>query len=171
MCKKSLDMEIPTITTARRTARADTARYWSRRRAQNHGFTLIELMVVVVVVALLAAIAFHSYQLQVRKSRRTTARTAVLAVASREEQYYSLNNAYTNNPALLGYGGFVTFPVPIPDATTTYYTLNVALINGGTTSPFFQVTATPAGDQSSDSCGALSVDGLGTQSPTTSGCS
>ncbi len=145
--------------------------HWPRRRTQNHGFTLIELMIVVVIVAVLTAIAFPSYQYEVRKSRRTTARTALLALASREEQYYSLNNNYTSNPSLLGYTGTTSFPIYVPDTTTTYYKITASVVAAtSTTLPKFTFTATPQGDQGKDSCTYLSVDSLGNQLPTTPGC-
>src|SRR5438105_3906474 len=68
------------------------------------GFTLIELLVTMVVAAILISIAVPSYQSQVRKSRRTEARNAVMDLAAREERYYSVNNTYTNLAVELGYG-------------------------------------------------------------------
>jgi len=70
---------------------------------QSAGFTLIELMIVVVVASILFAIAVPTYQSQIRQSRRTDAKTAVLDLAAREAKYFSLNNTYTNSPANLGY--------------------------------------------------------------------
>jgi type IV pilus assembly protein PilE len=67
------------------------------------GFTLVELMIVVLIAAILLAIAVPTYQTQIRKSRRTDAKTAVLDLAAREEKYLSLNNTYTSSPAYLGY--------------------------------------------------------------------
>jgi len=71
------------------------------------GFTLVELMVVVVIAAILLAVAVPSYLTQIRQSRRTDARTAILDLAGREERYLSTNpTAYTGTPANLGYAGF-----------------------------------------------------------------
>ena len=71
------------------------------------GFTLIELMVVVVIATILLSIAVPSYMTQIRQSRRTEAKTAILDLSGREERYLSTNPAgYTNTPALLGYAGF-----------------------------------------------------------------
>ena len=42
------------------------------------GFTLVELMVTILIGAILLAIAVPTYQAQIRKSRRTEARNAVL---------------------------------------------------------------------------------------------
>ncbi len=67
--------------------------YFEPRRAG--GFTLIELMVTLVVASILLAIAVPSYQAQVRKSRRTEARNAVMDLAAREERYFSVNNDYS----------------------------------------------------------------------------
>src|SRR5260370_6500079 len=72
-------------------------------RLRIAGFTLVELMAVILVASILFAIAIPSYQSQIRKSRRTDAKTAVLDLAAREEKYFSLNNSYTNSPANLGY--------------------------------------------------------------------
>jgi type IV pilus assembly protein PilE len=71
------------------------------------GFTLVELLVVVVIATILVSIAVPSYMTQIRQSRRTEAKTAILDLSGREERYLSTNPAgYTNTPALLGYAGF-----------------------------------------------------------------
>jgi type IV pilus assembly protein PilE len=71
------------------------------------GFTLIELMVAVVVASILLAVAVPSYQQQVRKSRRTEAKAALLDLAGREERFMSTNGvAYSNGFAALGYAGW-----------------------------------------------------------------
>ena len=75
--------------------------------SSSRGFTLIELMVVVVIATILLSIAVPSYMSQIRQSRRTEAKTAILDLSGREERYLSTNPAgYTNTPASLGYVGF-----------------------------------------------------------------
>jgi type IV pilus assembly protein PilE len=127
---------------------------------QYQGFTLIELMIVVVVIAILSAIALPAYQDSVRKSRRTAAKTAVLDLASREEKFYTTNNAYSATAADLGYGAL---PLAVPDAATNYYQLSVVVDN--TTNPAtFTATATAQGDQQNDGCGNFAVNALGVKS-------
>lgn len=58
------------------------------------GFTLIELMIAVAVVGILAAIAYPSYQDQIRKSRRTDATTSLLNAAQALERCYTAFSAY-----------------------------------------------------------------------------
>src|SRR6516164_5379396 len=90
--------------------------------SSSRGFTLIELMVVVVIATILLSIAVPSYMSQIRQSRRTEAKTALLDLAGREERFLTTNpQAYTNVPAQLGYVGFGAAN-PIGSG---YYYLNV----------------------------------------------
>lgn len=59
-----------------------------------HGFTLIEVMVVLVVVSVLASIAYPSYQDAVRKAKRAEGRTALMQLMQQQERYYSQHNNY-----------------------------------------------------------------------------
>lgn len=63
-------------------------------RSVAPGFTLIELLIVVAIVGILAAIAYPSYQEQVRKSRRTDATTSLLNAAQTLERCYTETNDY-----------------------------------------------------------------------------
>src|ERR1700744_5930788 len=96
----------------------------STRENSMRGFTLIELMVTIVVATILISIAVPSYQAQVRKSRRTEARNALMDLAGREERYYSVNNDYSQSALQLGYG---TDDAQIKDLSIGggYYTVTV----------------------------------------------
>jgi type IV pilus assembly protein PilE len=132
------------------------------------GFTLIELMITVVIAAILMSIAFPLYQHQIRESRRTDARSAVLDLASREERYYATNNAYTALASNLGYSGW---DIPIGGG---YYEIHPpGNINAGTATQAatFTVTAVPiAGkgqDQDTD-CQSFTVIQTGQETSTNS---
>lgn len=58
------------------------------------GFSLIELMAAVTVVAIIAAIAYPSYQGQIRKTKRSEGQTALIDALNRQEHFYSTNNTY-----------------------------------------------------------------------------
>jgi len=146
----------------------------SARRA--HGFTLIELMVVVVIASILLGIAVPSYMSQVRQSRRTEAKTALLDIAGREERYFStsINGAnYSNAPADVGYAG----PWPM-QVGSNYYQVTVcvpAAANCGgvaltmpnvPAAPSYVVVAAPVAgtSQANDNqCGNFGVDSIGQQ--------
>jgi type IV pilus assembly protein PilE len=124
------------------------------------GFTLIELMIVVAIVGILAAIAIPSYLRQIQQSRRTSAKTALLDVASREERYFAVNNSYTTL-ANLGYANLSGGDLQIPSATEYYYNVSVTV---GTPTGSYTVTGTPEGPQLSDTCGTYTLTGVGVQS-------
>ena len=68
----------------------------SRKTWNQQGITLLELLVTLAIIAILATIAYPSYLNQVRKSKRTVAKSALLDAANREEQYYFSNRSYTS---------------------------------------------------------------------------
>lgn len=139
-------------------------------RTRTTGFTLIELMIVVVIATILLSIAIPSYMSQVRESRRTEAKTALLDLAGREESYFSTNGSvYTTTAGNLGYNAL---PGPSPNG---YYTIAVACTAAAGVAlgcgdpaapngPAYYLTATPIGTQVKDTqCGTFAVDSLGNQ--------
>ena len=127
------------------------------------GFTLVELMVVIMVVAILAAIAIPGYTSQIRKSRRTEARNALLDAAAREERFYATNNFYTIAASDLGYGAG---PWPV-NVGSNYYSLNATCTGGKTPCTDYTLTATAINSQAKDAaCTALTLTSVGTQSST-----
>jgi type IV pilus assembly protein PilE len=139
------------------------------RALRAKGFTLVELMITVVIVAILASIAIPAYTAQIRKSRRTEARTALLDLAGREERYLATNNHYSNTAADLGYTAFGA-GTPVGSG---YYYLNVAVVAGdSTTAPTFTATASPVAGKGQDvdsDCQAFTLTSTGAQGSTNSG--
>jgi len=109
---------------------------------RSHGFTLIELMVVVAIVAIIVAIALPSYSRQVEKTRRADAQSALLDAAQALERCFTRNNAY-NAPAC-------SVPTTSPDG---FYTITLTA-----TPSTFNLTATATG---SDACSPFTLDHLG----------
>jgi type IV pilus assembly protein PilE len=143
------------------------------RRQESRGFTLIELMIVVVIVAILASIAIPAYNTQIRKSRRTDAKTALLDLAGREERYYDANpsTGYTNLTANLGYTAGTTPAMTGYTVGSGYYTVTVttaAAVPTATppTPATYTIVATAIGDQAKDSCSTFTLASTGQQSAT-----
>jgi len=136
------------------------------RRARVTGFTLIEMLSVILIGSILLVIAAASYSSQVRKSRRTDAKTAVLDLAGREERNLSTVNAYSAVPTELGYAG-AAFPLVVGDG---YYQINVVVVAPAPGAPAqYTITATPIGDQANDTgCASFTVDQQGNRLATDS---
>lgn len=133
------------------------------RIARQAGITLIELMIVVAIIAIIGAIAYPTYQDQVRKSRRTEAKSLLLEAATRQEQIFSATapNSFAPSMTALGYAS---------DAQPTesgFYTVSVSAVSpagcsiGGTPCTAFTLTATPQGGQAGDRCGSFTLNELG----------
>ena len=135
-----------------------------RANVRTAGFTLIELMITVVVLAILTMIAVPIYEHQIEESRRTQARTALLELAEREERYYATNNAYTSDPADLGYGTAaapVAWPVTIGSG---YYQIEATVPDPNLAVPSYLLTATAIGSQTADTdCQIFTVDSTGVE--------
>lgn len=119
------------------------------------GFTLIEMMIAVVVLSILTAIAVPSYQSYTRKARRASCQSYMMDLAQRQQQYLLDNRSYASEASVLGYSS-------TPSDVSSYYTVTISATNGPP--PTFTVTATPTTQQSSDSCGTLTINSAGTKS-------
>ena len=125
----------------------------------NAGVTLIELLVVVTIIALLGAIAYPSYQNQVRDTRRSDCSGALTALSGAMERYYTVNSSYLGAAA----GGADTgapavFATQCPvDGGTATYNLTIQAATAAT----YTVQAAPVGVQASDRCGTLTLTNLG----------
>lgn len=78
-----------------------TMRYMSNN---HHGFTLIELMIVVAIIGVLAAIAYPNYQQYVVKTNRADMMSEMHNIASQIESRKLAQGSYSNG-LLTGLGG------------------------------------------------------------------
>ncbi len=126
---------------------------------RENGFTLIELMIVVVILGILAAIAYPSYQEQVRQTRRANAQADLMELASYMERYYTENFTYVGTRGALPFA-------QSPKTGTAYYTIVVA---ANPTATSYQLVATAQGSQANDvNCTPLTITQTGATGP--AGC-
>jgi len=120
-------------------------------KRRMHGLTMIELMIVVVVIGILAAIAYPSFQDQVRKSRRADGKGALMDTAQQLERCFTRFSAY--NDANCG--------VVLPAASSEgYYSVSATAMTATT----YTLDAAPQGDQVNDTrCGTLRLTSAGQQ--------
>ena len=123
-----------------------------RTKRMQEGFTLIELMITVAVIGILTAIALPSYTSHMRTSRRADAQSALMNIASRQQQMLLDTRAYSSALAST-----------VPANVAANYTVTITVGTG--VAPTFTATATPIGGQTADKCGALSVDQTGAKLP------
>ena len=122
-----------------------------RQRARTRGVTLIELIIAVAVVAILAAIAFPSYQEQMRKTRRADGKAELMETAQQLERCYTRFSRYNDGNC----------GVALPsNSSEGYYVVSAAAI----TASAFTLDATPQGAQANDTrCGVLRLTSTGQQ--------
>lgn len=110
----------------------------------QHGFTLIEMMVVAAIVGILASIAVPSFQGPLYKARRTDGIAALLQLQMSQEQWRSSNTQYASLSELR----------TSASSRLRYYTLAVA----EATASGYSLVATATGAQEGDrGCRVLRV--------------
>jgi type IV pilus assembly protein PilE len=133
--------------------------------SKQHGFSLIELMIVVAIVGILASIVIPMYQAQLQTARRTECAGALELFANGMERHFTLNGSYlaaaagganTGAPNTNTVfptttcpmdGGTPVYNLTIQAATATTYTLAAAPIAGAA--------------QAGDNCGTLTLTNSG----------
>jgi type IV pilus assembly protein PilE len=115
------------------------------------GFSLIELMIALAVISILASIAYPNYMEYLQRARRAECASVLLGQANAMERRFSTTNSYV---------GALPGPVQCPaDGGPSSYVLGFA--EGEPTALTFVIQAVPAGAQTGDRCGTLSIDNTG----------
>ena len=139
------------------------------------GFTLMELMVTVAIMGILSSIAIPSYQDSVKKSRRADVEAVLLGIANSMERHFTEKNNYCDvgggaGSAVTGCGtaaldtGAPSVDYTIPTETASFYTVTIS----AATSSSYTLKAAPAGAQTGDKCGDLTLKHTGEKNISTS---
>jgi len=108
-------------------------------------YTLTEILIAIALVAILTAVAIPSYRDYIVRASRSEATDALLNAARCQERLYAKFNAFNANLC----GGAT------PNGL---YTVTITTSNSNQN---FVATATPAGGQSADACGNLTLSDTG----------
>lgn len=122
---------------------------------QQNGFTLVELMIAVAIVGILTSVGYPSYQKHVQKAKRSEAQAALVSFATAMEQW-----RVENNGKYSGVTADKIFATQVPTDGSGTKTYDLAFDSDPTDS-FYKLKATPAGAQTSDDCGTLTLDSTG----------
>ena len=125
------------------------------KKKSDHGFTLIELMVVVAIVGILASVAYPSYMNQVRKSRRSDAVTVMSRFQQAQERWRANKTTYASQAsAIATITPAVTTPPTeaglglSPTSDGGYYTIEVS--SNTSIGYILTATAVPGKSQATD---------------------
>lgn len=128
-------------------------------KSKIQGFSLIELMIAVAVIGILTGVALPSYTAYIQRANRTDAKNALMALAQRLEQNYTISGQYDQtqdgnaiNDAMISTWGLNQSP----SSGAAKYNISFRSNSLGDTT--YTIQATPVGSQSSDSCGVLAMN-------------
>lgn len=106
----------------------------TRLRSPAHGFTLIEVMIVVAIVAILSAVAYPAYQDYIVRGKIPQATNNLATLQTKMEQYFQDQRTYLNGTDC---GGALKANMP----SNSYFTFTCAAAD----STHYTLTATGAG--------------------------
>jgi type IV pilus assembly protein PilE len=137
------------------------------KRGFSRGFTLIELMIVIAVVAILMLVALPAYQDQVRKAKRTVAKSELQDLLARQEQFFVNNRQYATDLTLLGFGDATSYMINsdgdevVGTSSDRIYSISIS----GASATAFTLAAAPQLAQAKDTrCGTLQITSAGVKS-------
>ena len=122
---------------------------------RNHGFSLIELIIVISILSIVTAWGYNAYRDTVLKARRSEGLGELLLIADKLERYYSDQRTYAG--ARLGSPDNA---VHSSSSKNGYYNFSITTA----TAEQFTISATPQGGQADDSrCGTFTLDSRGSR--------
>lgn len=141
---------------------------------KQNGFTLIELMITVVIVGILASIAFSSYVNNTRATKRATAQSDLLKLASFLERRFTENNMYlipngVADPISSTVCGAAGGCTPSLQNVVTHDDYLYSF-NASPTQSAFTLRAVPQGAQTADKCATMTLSQTGTTTPAAGNC-
>lgn len=71
---------------------------------RHHGFSLVELMIVVAIIGVLAAIAIPNFMKYQARAKQSEAKSNLVALHTGEMAYFAENNSYIDDFNAIGFG-------------------------------------------------------------------
>ena len=90
-------------------------------RKRIHGFSLMEVMIVVVIIGILAALAYPKLEKYLKRARQTEAKTNLSAIYTAQKIYFTLHQSYAEDINELDLSlaqGFYKYTIPEASTST-----------------------------------------------------
>ncbi len=136
---------------------------YRHRHKRRHGFTLLELMIVVSIIGILAAIALPNYTEYIARGRRLGAKTELLMAQQWMERLYSESYSYEQDAAGTALATLWTSQ-PFSTSPRTGEGAPAYTLSATATASTYTLTATRTGAASGDKCGDFTLDHTGLKS-------
>jgi len=140
--------------------------------ARQRGFTLAETMIVIAIIAMLASIGFPQYTTYLTRTKRATAKSFMLMVADRQEQFFLDNKQYADGLSDLGYADDAVAIDNHGIMTITTSPARIYLVDlSNTSATTFTINAAPELAQAAQDtlCGTLTLSHTGQRDQTGAG--